>query len=84
MDKEKEMNKYRVVVSRFHSVSLIVEAEDLDKAEWIAHQTAESDGFFSDENDIIEVIDSWDEELEPTLIREEPHLRQSDGGWDFE
>lgn len=84
MDKEKEMNKYRIVVSRYQSVSLIVEAEDIDKAEWIAHQTAESDGFFSDNNDIIEVIDALDEDQEPTLIKEEPHLRQSDGGWDFE
>lgn len=76
------MNKYRIVVSRYQSVSLIVEAEDIDKAEWMAHQAAERDGFFNDDDDIVEVIDALDEDQEPTLVKEEPHLRQDDGGWD--
>jgi len=76
------MNKYRIVVSRYQSVSLIVEAENIDKAEWMAHQAAERDGFFNDDDDIVEVIDALDEDQEPTLVKEEPHLRQDDGGWD--
>lgn len=78
------MKKYNVVVSRYQSVSLVVEAEDLDKAEWIAHQATEADGLFNDGDDIIEVIDSWDEDDDPSLLKEEPNVRQSDGGWDFE
>ena len=76
------MNKYIIVVSRYQSVSLIVEAENIDKAEWMAHQAAERDGFFNDDDDIVEVIDALDEDQEPTLVKEEPHLRQDDGGWD--
>jgi hypothetical protein len=68
MDKKKEMKKYTIIVSRYQSVALTIEASSLEKAEELAIEVTDGGGFFYDHDDIIEAVDSWEETDEDAYV----------------
>lgn len=55
------MKKYTIIVSRYNSVSITIEADSLKAAEDIALDAVEGGGFFYDYDDQVEIADSYEE-----------------------
>ena len=72
------MKKYTVIVSRYQSVAVVVEADSLELAEFIAEREVDG-GFFYDYDDMHEVVDSYelDDQDEPAnIIQEDDDLTE--------
>ena len=59
------MKKYFVIVSRYQSVGLTIEADSIEMAEFIAEREVGDGGFFYDSDDEIEIVDSYEDEAAP-------------------
>ena len=55
------MKKYTIIVSRYQSTAVTIEADSIEMAEFIAEQDVDG-GYFYDYDDMHEVIDSYEAE----------------------
>jgi hypothetical protein len=70
------MKKFTVFVSRYQSVAVVVEADNIELAEFIAEREIDG-GFFYDYDDEHEVIDSYeadDQDEEASFIQDDNDL----------
>jgi len=75
------MKKYTIIVSRYQSVAVDVLADNIEIAEMIAEREVGEGGFFSDWDDVIEVVDSYDadeqdDEILPNFTQCEDDLEE--------